>query len=167
MNDNKYREISLRFSENYYKDEPIVPRSADETLPEPLRVIRSLEKSDSGPRLFLQQALLAADYEDDYEYDKEVIRYYPTYQTLSNKELRAYFSWRTKWRRGDLRETSLSFAFLYIYELLHLVGCSDARDAYEKLKNFARDYSVFNSKILPASPGGYSGYTARTHSTSS
>ena len=141
-------ESSERLFENYYHDELIVPQYVDENLPEPLQAVRSLEKKLSGQQLFLQQVLMLADYEDDYEYNKEVIRYYPTYQTLSNRELRAYFSWRTKWKKGNLHKTSLSFAFLYIYELLHLVGCSDAQEAYEKLKNFAYDYAIFDSKIL-------------------
>ena len=147
MSNGDYRNRTSWSYDNYYSDEPIAPRSADEPLPEMIRTIRSLEKSSSGNQLFLQQALLLANYEDDYEYNKEVIRYYPTYQALSNKELRAYFSWRTKWRNGDQQETSLSFAFLYIYELLHLIGCSNAQDAYEKLKNFSHDYGIFNSVV--------------------
>ena len=98
-------------------------------------------------KLFFEQAVLLKDYEDNYECNKQVIQYYPTYQSLSNRELRAYFSWRTKWRKGDHQKGSLAFAFLYSYELLHLVEASDAQDAYNKLLAFYNDYAVFDSEI--------------------
>lgn len=105
------------------------------------------QRTKPASQIFLEQALLLEDYEDDYEYDKEVVRYYPTYQSLSNRELRAYFSWRTKWRRGDHQEGSFCFAFIYVCELLHLIGASDAEDAYNKLLAFYHDYGVFNPII--------------------
>lgn len=146
--------VSEDFCSDYYYDEPIVHRLSKEILPEPLRIIRSMENTRCNgnlawQRLFLKQALLLADYEDDYEYNKEVVRYYPTYQSLSDRELRAYFSWRTKWRKGNLQKCSLSFAFIYIYELLHLVGCSSTQNAYDKLQAFARDYAGFDPKVTP------------------
>ncbi len=33
----------------------------------------------------------------------------------------------------DLQETSLSYAFLYIYELLNQIGVADPMDGYRKL----------------------------------
>lgn len=133
-----------------YQDEPI--SGSSNSFPEPLRAMRAMERSYTqrtkpASQIFLEQALLLEDYEDDYEYDKRTIQYYPTYQSLTNRELRAYFSWRTKWRKGDQREGSFCFAFLYIYELLHLVGASDAEDAYSKLLAFYNDYAVFNSEV--------------------
>ena len=70
----------------------------------------------------MKQAKLLANFEDDYSYEGNVVRYYPTYQALTDQELRGYFSWRTKLRRGNIQKTCLSFAFLYIYELINQVG---------------------------------------------
>ena len=136
----------------YYREELINLRSIDRNLPEPLKIARDFVRSYDGKNLsrahlFFKQAQMLADYEDDFDYDKNVVRYYPTYQSLNNDELRAYFSWRTKWRKGIKRETSLSYAFIYMYELIHLIGCADAEEAYLKLTEFVRDYSIFDSYI--------------------
>lgn len=78
-----------------------------------------------------------------------MLRYFPTYQSLTDPELRGYFSWRTKLRRGDLQETSLSYAFLYIYELLNQIGVADPMDGYRKLTEFRDAYGVLDDGILP------------------
>lgn len=80
---------------------------------------------------------------------KPVLHYYPTYQSLTDPELRGYFSWRTKLRRGDVQKTSLSYAFLYIYELLNQIGVTDPVDGYQKLKNFQSVYGGLDGGILP------------------
>ena len=136
----------------YYRDEFLTPQSADVNLPGPLKIARALAESAAGRRLsraqlFFEQAKMLADYEDDFDYPRDITRYYPTYQSLTNKELRAYFSWRTRWRKGIKEKTSLSYAFIYIYELIHAVGCADAKDAYSKLTEFSDDYSLFDPYI--------------------
>lgn len=136
----------------YYHDELLKPRSVDVSLPGPLKVARALEESATGRRLsrvqlFFKQAKMLADYEDDFDYPRDITRYYPTYQSLTNKELRAYFSWRTKWREGIKKKTSLSYAFIYVYELIHVIGCADAKDAYSKLAEFSADYALFDPYI--------------------
>lgn len=80
------------------------------------------------------------DYEDDYVYSGDFNCYYPTYRAMNTNQLRGYFLWRTKVRRGDIQKTFLSFAFVYIYELLHLVGVSSAEEGFQKLSDFARLY---------------------------
>ena len=135
-----------------YFDEFIKPRSADVNLPGPLKIARALEESAKGRKLsraqlFFEQAKMLSDYEDDFNYPRDITRYYPTYQSLTNKELRAYFSWRAKWRKGVRKKTSLSFAFIYIYELIHLIGCDNAKDAYSKLTEFSVEYAFFDPYI--------------------
>lgn len=136
-----------------YTDEPIVADSVKHELPKPLKKARDFEMSvrSSGgltrAQIFLEEAKKLADYEDDFDYDKDITRYYPTYQSLSNKELRGYFSWRTKWRKGLKEKTCLSFAFIYVYELIHLIGCINAEEAFSKLIEFSDDYSSFDPYI--------------------
>ncbi len=89
------------------------------------------------------------DYEDDYDYSGDFTCYYPTYRSMNTKQLRGYFSWRTKTRKGDIRKTSLSFAFVYIYELLHLVGVGSAEEGFEKLSEFGKVYGGIDSRITP------------------
>lgn len=103
----------------------------------------------SRESIFIKQGRLLAGYEDDYVYDRRVTHYFPTYQSLTNPELRGYFSWRTKLRRGNLQKTSLSNAFLYIYELLNQIGVADPMDGYRKLTEFRDAYGALDDGILP------------------
>lgn len=103
----------------------------------------------SRESIFIKQGKLLAGYEDDYVYDRRVTHYFPTYQSLTDPELRGYFSWRTKLRRGNLQETSLTYAFLYIYELLNQIGVADPVDGYRKLTEFRDAYGALDDGILP------------------
>ena len=103
----------------------------------------------SRESIFIKQGKLLAAYEDDYVYNRRVTHYFPTYQSLTNPELRGYFSWRTKLRRGNLQKTSLTYAFLYIYELLNQIGVTDPMDGYRKLTEFRDAYGALDDGILP------------------
>lgn len=103
----------------------------------------------SRESIFIKQGKLLAAYEDDYVHDRRVTHYFPTYQSLTNPELRGYFSWRTKLRRGNLQKTSLTYAFLYIYELLNQIGVTDPMDGYRKLTEFRDAYGALDDGILP------------------
>lgn len=140
-----------------FSDEAIRPRAVPqpaEKLPPMLRAARALEISgghiwQSRESIFVKQARLLASYVDEYDFQGTVRCYYPTYQSLSDRELRGYFSWRTKLRRGDVRKTSLSFAFLYIYELINQAGGGTPLEGYEKLLDFRDAYGRIDGGILP------------------
>lgn len=40
------------------------------------------------------------DFEDDYDGDAPFSMYYPCYQMMGYEQLRTYFSWRSKVRKG-------------------------------------------------------------------
>lgn len=139
-----------------FKEEPIRPRAprSSERAPSMIRAARSLETGvpqswQSREALFMKQGKLLANYEDDYDGGGSVTCYYPTYQALTDRQLRGYFSWRTRLRRGDVRRTSLSFAFLYIYELINQIGVADPMDGYHKLEHFRDAYSQADVSVLP------------------
>lgn len=155
LDNNRMKYTAQWFYDKVFKDEPIRPRQEApvEKLPSLLRTARSLENSSgnqwqSRESVFLKQAKLLANYEDDYPFHGDVVRYYPTYQALTDQELRGYFSWRTKWRKGNHQKTSLSFAFLYIYELINQVGVTDALEGFEKLTAFRDLYGALDAGIL-------------------
>lgn len=156
MGSDPRRNAAQWFYSTVFREETIRPRVEPPArrVPSPIRAARSLENSDgrvwqSRESVFLKQAKLLASYEDDYAFDCPVVRYYPTYQSLTDEELRGYFSWRTKLRGGDVRKTSLSFAFLYIYELINQVGVSDPMDGYGKLKAFRDTYGSIDKAVIP------------------
>ncbi|MBD5133189.1 MAG: hypothetical protein HDT38_01765 [Clostridiales bacterium] len=138
-----------------FREEAIRPRAAQaaERVPSVIRAARSLENGahqrwQSREVVFMKQGKLLAGYEDDYDYRGSVTCYYPTYQSLTDRQLRGYFSWRTKLRHGDVRETSLSFAFLYIYELINQIGVVDPMDGYRRLVEFRDAYGPIDRGIL-------------------
>ncbi len=144
------------FRSTIFRDELIRPKAPRRTerIPSLLSAARSLENGahqiwQSRETVFMKQGKLLANYEDDYDYRDSTTCYYPTYQALTNQQLRGYFSWRTKLRKGDVRETSLSFAFLYIYELINQIGVTDPVDGYRKLENFRDAYGPIDGHILP------------------
>ena len=66
---------------------------------------------------------------------------------MSDRQLRGYFTWRAQVRRGNIEETSTSFAFLYLYELICGIGVDNPRDGYDKIKAFWDAYRAFEPGI--------------------
>ena len=137
-----------------YKDEPILTTAADllEFTPPRYRQMRRIAKEnriylETDPAIFYKQGKFMEDFQDNYEYTGEFFRYYPTYQSMSDRQLRGYFTWRTKVRQGIIERTSLSFVFVYIYELINGIGIDSPMDGYIKLKTLWEAYSPIEPKI--------------------
>lgn len=146
MEEARYPSVILDDTE--YEDEAILPqrRKEPEELPPLLARARALAEGDfpaSRQEIFLRQGRLLADYADDYSYRGDPVRYYPTYQSLTDDELRGYFTWRPKIRAGQVECAPLTFIFLYIYELINCIGVQSAEEAYEQLLFVKRSYSSF------------------------
>lgn len=151
---NRFKKAAQWFYSTVFRDEPIPQRQPSEKLPSLLRAARSLERGmdmawQSRESVFLKQGKLLAAYEDDYPGEATVTRYYPTYQSFTDGELRCYFTWRTQVRRGVYQKTALSFAFLYLYELINQIGAEDPMDGYRKLKEMEKQYGALDDSILP------------------
>ena len=93
---------------------------------------------DAG--LFYRQARFMEEFSDDYPVNEPLSMYYPCYQLMGYKQLRTYFTWRAKIRRGEILRTSLSYLFLYVYELLSNVGASNPADGLDKLMTLWRTF---------------------------
>ncbi len=131
-----------------YRDQPILLTASQmrNFTPPRIRAMRAIAKpTHSEARIFYEQGMFMRDYEDDIDFREEVVRYFPTYQALTDAQLRGYFSWRTQWRKGDRRKTSLSFAFMHIYELLNGIGAATPEDAFHALRNFWSAYRELDS----------------------
>ena len=123
-------DIPAWFSKIVFRAESLAPKKPkpSKNLPPLLRKARTLEKNtftESTRDTFLKQGRLLADYEDDFEFSGDPIRYYPTYQSLTDDELRGYFAWRSRIRKGIFADGPATFVFLYIYELLNNIGVPD------------------------------------------
>ena len=98
-------------------------------------------------RLFYKQAVFMADFEDDYEGAAQFQMYFPNYQMMSYEQLRTYFTWRSRVRRGDICQTDLSYVFLYIYELINDIGVSDGEDGLNKLIHIWKAYKKYTNRL--------------------
>jgi hypothetical protein len=103
--------------------------------------------SDNDAKTFYSQAVFMKDFVDDYDKCELFFAYYPSYQAMSYGQLRTYFTWRGQIRRGNVMKTSVSYAFVYIYELLNNIGVTDPNDGLEKLMNFWLEYRNFDTSL--------------------
>lgn len=151
---------SARFSNEIYADEPILKtgRQMQNFLPDQYRKMREISRWQDDPKggagrwlseaeLFYRQGLLMADFEDDCPYSGTFKSYFPTYNAMSDRQLRGYFTWRAQVRRGTVEETSTSFAFLYLYELICGIGVDNPLDGFNKIKAFWDAYRAFEPGI--------------------
>lgn len=97
---------SARFSNKIYADEPILKtgRQMQNFLPDQYRKMREISRWQDDPKggagrwlseaeLFYRQGLLMADFEDDCPYNGTFKSYFPTYNAMSDRQLRGYFTW--------------------------------------------------------------------------
>lgn len=104
--------------------------------------------SRSASKIFYEQARLMEDFEDDFPFEGSFFQYYPTYDTMSLTQLRGYFSWRTRVRKGEVGRAPASFAFLYLYELLCGIGTVPGEQGYRDIDRFRQDYLATNDGTL-------------------
>lgn len=151
---------SARFSNIIYADEPILKtgRQMQNFLPDQYRKMREISRWQDDPKggagrwlseaeLFYRQGLLMADFEDDCPYNGTFKSYFPTYNAMSDRQLRGYFTWRAQVRRKKVEETSTSFAFLYLYELICGIGVDNPLDGFRKIKAFWESYRAYEPGI--------------------
>ena len=97
--------------------------------------------------IFYKQGLFMRDFADDYANAVQFSQYFPHYQMMGYEQLRTYFTWRTQVRYGSVSDISLSYAFLYIYELLGNIGVSNPQEGLDKLMSFWKAFGEHNKSI--------------------
>ncbi len=133
---------------NYRKKEPGVSANKGGIASGiPRRFIEMMElydytdKSFEGKcRNFCRQGRFMEDYEDDASWDREFYRYFTTYHDLNYLQLRGYFAWRAKVRRGEFHPIATSLAYMYIYELLNGIGADSPAESLHKIREFEAGY---------------------------
>lgn len=115
---------------------------AGSNLPQPLRELRRLETEPqpdgtrlTGVSLFVAQARLAADYEDDSAPSPFGVRYRysVSYRDLSNEELRGYFAWRAAWRAHREDRIPYTYGHILAAELVNGVGAKPGMPCLQEL----------------------------------
>ena len=146
--ENTYSDTALPFEDSSYKP-------AQEKTPERIRSMKRLytygyETDRLKAENFYKQALYMADYEDDFPWKGEFVCYTPTYHDMTTEQLRGYFSWRTRIRKGNYQRIGFSAVFIYLYELLNGIGADSPEDVLKKLSEFGQNYpgSDTENKVL-------------------
>lgn len=97
--------------------------------------------------IFYKQGMFMKDFSDNYTEQVAFSSYFPYYQMMGYEQLRTYFTWRTEVRKGNVTDTSLSYAFLYIYELLNNIGVDSPQDGLDYLMFFWKEFRGYNKII--------------------
>jgi len=97
--------------------------------------------------IFCKQAVFMKDFSDNYGGNAPFNECFPNYQIMGYEQLRTYFTWRTDVRSGKIRETSLSYAYVYVYEILNNIGVESPEDGLYKLLHFWKSYREYDNSI--------------------
>lgn len=106
---------------------------------------RKMQQENAG--IFYRQGMMMKDFEDEYEKKVPYSSYFSDYQMMGYDQLRTYFTWRTQIRRGNITHLSLSYAFVYLYELLNNIGVDSPQDGLERLMLFWDAYRVYDASV--------------------
>lgn len=143
------------FSGAVYRDAPIIitANQLRSFTPEPIRAMRALAKEEGTRRLsiaqrFVAEARVLADCDDEFSGFADFQCYFPTFDDMDNDQLRTYLTWRGRVRRGDVRKTSTSYAYVYLYELINRVRDQDERAGWEDLRAFGEAYAAVDPSIM-------------------
>ena len=98
-------------------------------------------------KIFYDQGKFMEDFEDDDERVMPFTVHYPYYQRMSIEQLRTYFTWRTKVRKGDFVAIPTSYAFLYMYELLNQIGVESPEDGLNKILTFWKKFREIDAIV--------------------
>ena len=95
---------------------------------------------------FVKQAREMEGYEDNFDY-RARCRFHtqPAYQDLSLMELRGYFSFRSRLRKGEIPEGNITFLMIYLYELMNGIGWKDPEEGFRKILALQENYGQMSS----------------------
>lgn len=151
LSDPRLRSSKAFSTTKTYADEPVIRRGSqmDSYLPQKIGQMRELQRTPRGrtwseTRLFYEQARLMEDFEDNCPYHGQFQSYYPTYRTMTDRQLRGYFTWRARVRAGQVEQTAASFAYVYLYELLMGIGVEPGLKAFDAIEAFWKTYRQFD-----------------------
>ncbi|WP_438347919.1 TerB N-terminal domain-containing protein [Paenibacillus sp. FA6] len=75
------------------------------------------------------------------------MNYWPTYDSMTGSQSRWYFYWRSEVREQRYPDSSLSYIFLYVYELINGIGWKDPRDGYQLMVDVWLAYREHHPKL--------------------
>lgn len=140
-------------------------QSYDEAKPAPAKKQQAAPGAAISPRPSVRQNSAAAPTREDIAYDfvrqgqewatrQEYVGNYasfesnlPTYRQMTLAQQQWYFFWRTQVRQGKILATDPSYLFVYVYELLNVIGVNSPTEAQDRLAAFWQAYRAINPKL--------------------
>lgn len=107
----------------------------------------------SREELFYSEARRKAGFDGPAAPEVAFFCYYPTYDSMSGPQQRWYFYWRSLVRRGNWTDTSLAYIFVYLFELINLIGVSGPEEGLARMLAVWRAYRGSHRELdryLPA-----------------
>ena len=130
-------------NENQYHDTGITASKLnDPEIPAKIWEMMQLYEYGDGSfeqqkKNFIRQGLFMADFEDSYDgWSGKCTYFSPAYHDLTLSQLRKYFTWRTKARKGDFQPIESPFAYLYLSELLCGIAAETPEETLKKMADF-------------------------------
>ena len=116
LNDEKLLN-SRAFRDKVYTDEPIIRTASQIPRPRTPEKIKEMKGLAFTPEaywktsawLFYTQGKFMEDFEDVYDFKEDFVKYFPSYRDMTIEQLRGYFSWRTKVRKGNIEKATATF----------------------------------------------------------
>jgi len=160
-NQNTAHDAARRFFSSVTPPQTIAQRTVD-PIRQKFYDMRSLAGRNPFARddavLFYKQAKFMEGFADNYDGNAPIQMYFPYYQHMSYEQLRTYFTWRTKVRQGEILPTSVSYAFLYVYELLSCIGADNYIDGLNKLVEIWDKFLKYGPALLNYLPQWFKDY---------
>lgn len=98
-------------------------------------------------KIFYRQGMFMKDFQDAYAKTVPYSSYFPSYQMMGYDQLRTFFTWRTQIRQAKVEHISLSYAYLYIYELLNNIGVDSPEEGLGQLLFFWEAFRVYDKSV--------------------
>ena len=109
----------------------------DSYVPERIRNMRLLNKNQRYPAsdacLFYTQGSFMSAFTDDYGKYVPLSDSQPTYESMSDNQLRCYFTWRASARGRRAAGAGVYYLYLYFFELINNIGVTGGMDALERM----------------------------------
>jgi hypothetical protein len=102
---------------------------------------------DYYTKQFYEQAIFMKDYEDDFDQVIEFDSYRPIYAYMDNLQLRTYFTWRTKVRKGVIDNINWSYVQIYIYEIINGISNTSIKESLNIIIKLWTEYRKFDKTV--------------------
>jgi hypothetical protein len=103
--------------------------------------------SSSAEESFLVAAQRYAQHTERVAEPTLFMQYFPTYKAMNAAQKRWYFYWRSEVRKNNFLQADLSYIFLHVYEVIHLVGFANAPSAFNHLTTLWREYRQTHPRL--------------------